>query len=425
MLFLLLLKKIKLDLEPAGRIHFTIELIDSGLDEMAKVKKPKEFKERAGLNRRRGAMRRRVHQINGHKFMATYLRQPTFCSHCREFIWGIGKQGYQCQVCTVMLHKRCHTFIVTKCPGMKEQAAEETTESRFNINVPHRFTSHSFKRPTFCDHCGSMLYGLFRQGMQCEACNMNVHKRCYKNVPNNCGINSKQLAETLSSMGISSDKLNRRTKGTKKPSLGESPMRGVSTRGEVSASQLMVDKLLDLNLACASASSSAVDRSPLSMLKTLDRSPLTPHPAPVPHSMVPTCPAVAMTMHAATGVSGQMPPPSLASQTVLSEQQFLPSGKRAKYTLDDFNFIKVLGKGSFGKVMLAELRGSEEVYAIKVLKKDVIQQDDDVECTMTEKRILTLSAKHPFLTALHSSFQTEVRFQIEKIYLFIFCFIKF
>lgn len=46
------------------------------------------FKEReGGIKARRGAMRRRVHQSNGHKFMATYLRQPTFCCHCKEFIW--------------------------------------------------------------------------------------------------------------------------------------------------------------------------------------------------------------------------------------------------------------------------------------------------------------------------------------------------
>ena len=56
-------------------------------------------------------------------------------------------------------------------------------------------------------------------------------------------------------------------------------------------------------------------------------------------------------------------------------------------------------------VFLAEY--DKEVYAIKVLKKIAILEEDDVECTMTEKRVLQLN--HPFLTTLYASFQDKDR----------------
>lgn len=51
---------------------------------------------------------------------------------------------------------------------------------------PHTLDVHSYKAPTFCDHCGVMLFGLVRQGLKCEGCGGNFHKRCAFKIPNNC-----------------------------------------------------------------------------------------------------------------------------------------------------------------------------------------------------------------------------------------------
>merc|ERR1712032_723309 len=77
-------------------------------------------------------------------------------------------------------------------------------------------------------------------------------------------------------------------------------------------------------------------------------------------------------------------------------------------TFENFEFLKVLGKGTFGKVILCREKSSNHLYAIKILKKEVIIKKDEVEHTMTENRVLQ-STRHPFLIGLKYSFTTQDR----------------
>jgi serine/threonine protein kinase len=101
------------------------------------------------------------------------------------------------------------------------------------------------------------------------------------------------------------------------------------------------------------------------------------------------------------------------TQQVARKDSGLPTGRGPgpRIGLDHFNFLAVLGKGNFGKVMLAEAKVSKKLYAIKVLKKEFIIENDEVESTKSEKRVFLIANKerHPFLLNLHACFQTETR----------------
>uniref|UniRef100_A0A8B9HP82 Serum/glucocorticoid regulated kinase 2a n=1 Tax=Astyanax mexicanus TaxID=7994 RepID=A0A8B9HP82_ASTMX len=77
----------------------------------------------------------------------------------------------------------------------------------------------------------------------------------------------------------------------------------------------------------------------------------------------------------------------------------------------DFDFLAVIGKGTFGKVLLAKLKADGKFYAVKVLQKKVILKKKEQKNIMAERNVLLKSLKHPFLVGLHYSFQTP-----EKLY---------
>ena len=91
------------------------------------------------------------------------------------------------------------------------------------------------------------------------------------------------------------------------------------------------------------------------------------------------------------------------SQTIFSKKKDIK-----EVHLEDFSILKVLGRGSFGKVCLVEFIKTKETFAMKSLKKDILIDQDQIENTLLEKKIL-MSLEHPFLVGMIFCFQTEDR----------------
>lgn len=67
-----------------------------------------------------------------------------------------------------------------------------------------------------------------------------------------------------------------------------------------------------------------------------------------------------------------------------------------KFTLNDFELLKVVGKGSYGKVTLVKKKDTGQLFAMKSLSKPNVKRRNQVEHTRTERRVLG-KAKHPFI----------------------------
>lgn len=167
------------------------------------------------------------HVLSVHSYKA-----PTFCDFCGEMLFGLVRQGLKCEGCGLDFHKRCAVKIPNNCslvcvdpkkrssgnlkiprssseygsstsissqdsggsknskqnksPSLSSRIGWADRDGAPRISIPHTFVLHTYTRPTVCYICKKLLKGLFKQGMQCKDCHINIHKKCIDKIPKDC-----------------------------------------------------------------------------------------------------------------------------------------------------------------------------------------------------------------------------------------------
>ncbi|XP_059225057.1 atypical protein kinase C isoform X5 [Stomoxys calcitrans] len=218
---------------------------------------------------RRGARRwRKLYRVNGHIFQAKRFNRRAFCAYCQDRIWGLGRQGFKCIQCKLLVHKKCHKLVKKPCSNEHGEVPKGSEED-FPEQLPQI-------PPPIPD------YPPMHPGVD-ESC-----------------ISSDQEYMPSSSSG--------------------------GGGGHMSSGKDPVDM-----------------------------------------------------------------------------------GSQRQFSLDDFELIRVIGRGSYAKVLMVELKKTRRIYAMKVIKKALVTDDEDIDWVQTEKHVFETASNHPFLVGLHSCFQTPSR----------------
>lgn len=92
-----------------------------------------------------------------------------------------------------------------------------------------------------------------------------------------------------------------------------------------------------------------------------------------------------------------------------ASNELLSGSESQQYSLKDFELLRVIGRGSYAKVLMVELKKTKCIYAMKVIKKELVTDDEDIDWVQTEKHVFETASNYPFLVGLHSCFQTASR----------------
>ncbi|KAK0091135.1 hypothetical protein PV326_003684 [Microctonus aethiopoides] len=196
----------------------------------------------------------------------------------------------------------------------------------------------------FCAFCQDRIWGLGRQGFKCIQCKLLVHKKCHKVVRKPCLSLQQQQAQNTDQQATE--------RNGDQPQL-DSPHSNptVHLDDETTVSPVVEE---------SSRPRAAIDDGE------------------------------ELALDAIAGAEGA-------------------NDMQRQYSLNDFELIRVIGRGSYAKVLMVELKRTKRIYAMKVIKKALVTDDEDIDWVQTEKHVFETASNHPFLVGLHSCFQTPSR----------------
>ncbi|KAJ3304883.1 Serine/threonine kinase [Kappamyces sp. JEL0829] len=363
-----------LDLEPSGQILLKVNFTQAS---RAMTARDKVF--------RRDAVQK-VYPRNGHRYFARQFYQVMQCTICSEFL---GRQGYQCSSCNNTIHPRCYNRVVTKCITLDSMAdaSDKNTGQLLKYKIPHRWDAAVNIGASWCSHCGYILPP-GKKVHRCSECNKSSHRECSPMVPCFCGLDPIMADTLMAAFEAHEQKLHQKELEDAAQGHREAP---VFEQADMSQQKAALEP---------STPASAVPPAKLPTVVS------PPQPAP-PNARV-SLPPPPKGRDSTVSVAPSITTPS---RVAVTSDKKMSSAILRDVTLDDFHFIAVLGRGAFGKVMLATEKSTNQLFAIKALKKEFIIQNDDVKSVKLEKFIFQAASQHhhPFLVNLHSAFDTAAR----------------
>lgn len=248
---------------------------------------------------RRGARRwRKMYHVNGHAYQAKRFNRKAFCVFCRDRIWGLGRQGFKCLKCKLMVHKKCHKLYRDGCTGTFDVAS---------------------------------------------------------------GGNSVHSSESS-------------------PQAGHGIRTAAGT--EMNGADITILSKDDIKLNNNRGHTPATHRRQ--------------------HPPVASGGGVGHFGDEGRHGSGQ-------NVDAITEESNGAVSSAHQYSIQDFELLRVIGRGSYAKVLMVELKRTKRIYAMKVIKKELVTDDEDIDWVQTEKHVFETASNYPFLVGLHSCFQTKSR----------------